>query len=124
MTSFAIIVSTAPTDNRTLTALKFAESLIAKGHIIHGVFFYQHGVINANVYLQTPSDEINHLTAWDKFHAETQTPMHLCITAAERRGLTDSNAPGFSHNIAEHFTISGLGELVVLTNKADKVIQL
>ncbi|WP_394174425.1 sulfurtransferase complex subunit TusD [Thalassotalea litorea] len=124
MTTFAIIVSTAPTDNRTLTALKFAEALLDQGHAIEGVFFYQHGVINANVYLQTPSDEINHLSAWRAFHQQTNTPMYLCITAAERRGLSDSNAPGFSHNIAEHFTISGLGELVVLTNNAEKVIQL
>ncbi|TLU66207.1 sulfurtransferase complex subunit TusD [Thalassotalea litorea] len=124
MTTFAIIVSTAPTDNRTLTALKFAQALLTQGHQIEGVFFYQHGVINANVYLQTPSDEINHLTAWEAFYDVTKTPMHLCISAAERRGLTDSNTPGFSHNIAKNFTISGLGELVVLTNKAEKVIQL
>ncbi|WP_169303119.1 sulfurtransferase complex subunit TusD [Thalassotalea mangrovi] len=124
MTTFAIIISTAPTDNRTLTALKYAKAILAQGHQINGVFFYQHGVINANSYLQTPSDEINHLTAWDEFHKSTNTPMHLCISAAERRGLTDSNSPGYSHNIASHFTISGLGELVVLTDKADKVVQL
>ncbi|KGJ98715.1 sulfurtransferase complex subunit TusD [Thalassotalea sp. ND16A] len=124
MSSFALIVSTAPTDNKTYTALTFARQLVADGHSITGVFFYQEGVLNANQYVQAPSDEVNLNLAWSAFQQQSATPLHLCITAGERRGLTDSDEAAFSHNIDDHFTISGLGELVVLTTKADKVIQL
>ena len=124
MSSFALVVSTSPTDNKTNTALAFAQQLLADGHTLKGIFFYQDGVLNANKYVQTPSDELNLVTAWCKFQQQTSTPLHLCITAGERRGLTDSNNDEFHHNIAAGFTISGLGELVVLTSAADKVVQL
>ncbi|OUS28736.1 hypothetical protein A9Q98_07395 [Thalassotalea sp. 42_200_T64] len=124
MSSFALIVTTSPTDNKTYTALTFAQQLLADGHSIIGIFFYQDGVLNANQYVQAPSDEVNLYQAWSTFQKQSATPLHLCITAGERRGLTDSNEVAFSHNIDDHFTISGLGELVVLTCKADKVIQL
>lgn len=124
MTTFALIVSTPPTDNKTYTALKFAQTVVAQGHTISGVFFYQDGVMNANQLVQTPSDELNLMTAWQEFHKQTDTPLHLCITAAERRGLTDSLDNDQVPNIALNFTISGLGELVVLTSQADKVVQL
>ena len=103
--------------------MQIAQAIIAQGHTINGIFFYQDGVINANISIQTPSDEINLLHAWQTFHQTTSTPLHLCITAAERRGLTDGSDDHFA-NIDKTFTISGLGELVVLTSGADKVIQL
>ena len=124
MSSYALVVTTAPTENRTNTALQYASALVAAGHSITGIFFYQDGVLNGNKYIQTPSDEQNLLTAWAEFSAQTNTALHLCITAAERRGLTDSNDDQLTHNIHQAFTISGLGELVVLTANADKVVQL
>ncbi|WNC70562.1 sulfurtransferase complex subunit TusD [Thalassotalea psychrophila] len=124
MSSFALVVTTSPIDNKTNTALAFAEQLLADGHILKGIFFYQDGVLNANKYVQTPSDELNLLTAWAEFNKKTSTPLHLCYTAGERRGLTDSDDDQFNHNIHPAFTISGLGELVVLTCAASKVVQL
>ncbi|WP_371185117.1 sulfurtransferase complex subunit TusD [Thalassotalea maritima] len=124
MSRYAIVVSTAPTDNKTHTSLAFAKALLDAGHRIDGIFFYQDGVLNANTFVQTPSDEVNMKQLWQRFHQQTKTPLHLCISAAERRGLTDSNDDDFYHNIVKEFTISGLGELAVLTAKADKVVQL
>lgn len=124
MSNYALIVSTPPTDNKTHTALAFAKQLICSGHRLLGVFFYQDGVINANAYVQTPTDEINPLLVWQSFAKQSEVALHLCVSAAERRGLTDSKELTVSPNIADGFIISGLGELVVLTNKADKVIQL
>lgn len=124
MSSFALVVTTSVIDNKTNTALAFAKELVQQGHSINGIFFYQDGVLNANKYVQAPSDEINLLTAWVDFNKQTSTPLHLCITAGERRGLTDNEDEGFNHNIHPAFTISGLGELVVLTSTADKVVQL
>ena len=64
-------------------------------------------------------------------------PLYLCISAAEKRGLTDelNNHEPSSHelshepsqetsNIDSVFTVSGLGELVELTSKAERVVQL
>ncbi|WP_371372212.1 sulfurtransferase complex subunit TusD [Thalassotalea aquiviva] len=124
MSCYALVVSTAPTDNKTNTALEIAKSLIASGHRINGVFFYQQGVLNANTNIQVPSDEVNLLNEWVAFHQNSQTPLHLCISAAEKRGLSDSTDTPLQHNIHQAFTISGLGELAVLTNGADKVVQL
>ncbi len=124
MSRYALIVSTPPFDNKTQTALDFAKQLLQSGHQLLGVFFYQDGVTNANAFVQTPSDETNLLHAWQSFQQQSDTPLHLCISAAERRGLTDSNEAPLVHNISEGFTISGLGELVVLTSKADKTVQL
>lgn len=124
MSSYALIITTSPTDNKTSTSLEYAKALLSSGHSITGVFFYQHGVLNANAYVQTPSDELNLLNDWTGFATETSTPLHLCVSAGERRGLTDSNDAPFCHNIAKPFVISGLGELVVLTNSADKTVQL
>jgi tRNA 2-thiouridine synthesizing protein D len=54
-------------------------------------------------------------------HQKYQLPLHLCYTAAEKNGLSDEKA---TNNIAAHFTVSGLGELVELTSAADRVVQL
>ncbi|WOH38363.1 sulfurtransferase complex subunit TusD [Thalassotalea fonticola] len=124
MSCFSLVVTTSPIDNKTNTALAFANELVQQGHTINGIFFYQDGVLSANKYVQAPSDEINLLTAWADFNKHTSTPLHLCITAGERRGLTDSDDEQLNHNIHAAFTISGLGELVVLTSAADKVVQL
>ncbi|NMP15375.1 MULTISPECIES: sulfurtransferase complex subunit TusD [unclassified Thalassotalea] len=124
MSTFALVVSTGPTDNKTVSALNFARTLLTMGHQVNGIFFYQDGVLNANTFVQTPSDETNLTKEWQLFNQQTATPLHLCISAAERRGLTDSNDEDFYHNIVAEFTISGLGELAVLTAKADKVVQL
>ena len=123
MSTFALIVTTSPIDSKTHTALAVAKQVHAEGHQLLGVFFYQDGVLNANGLLQMPSDEVNPLSSWQEFAKETACPLHLCITAAERRGLSDG-ANDLFNNIDAAFTISGLGELVVLTSKADKVVQL
>ena len=43
------------------------------------------------------------------------------VPAAEKRGMTDEEQ---LNNIAPNFVVAGLGELVELTNKCDRVIQL
>ena len=52
----------------------------------------------------------------------------MCISAAEKRGLSDElladNSLHTNSNIDSAFTVSGLGELVELTSQADRVVQL
>ena len=123
MSRYALVVTTSVTDNKTQTALDFAQQLLAQGHHLIGVFFYQDGVTIANTQIIFPSDEVNLAHKWQQFHHNTKVPLHLCITAAERRGLIEGNHSETS-NISGEFTVSGLGELVVLTNSADKAVQL
>ena len=117
----AVIVTTPPSSNLTATALNYIESALEQGIKVHGVFFYQAGVINANSYLAIASDEFQISEQWRLLHQKYQLPLHLCYTAAEKNGLSDEQG---TNNIDDHFTISGLGELVELTSAADRVVQL
>lgn len=130
MQRIAIVITTPPHSNLTSTAINYIEAAVKLGVDIVGVFFYQAGVLNASKHLSLPNDEFQTIRAWQNLHNQHKIPMHLCISAAERRGLSDEvdiqiEQTSYSHsNMNECFTISGLGELVELTVKADKVIQL
>jgi|ETNmetMinimDraft_8_1059916.scaffolds.fasta_scaffold02739_2 tRNA 2-thiouridine synthesizing protein D len=116
----AVIITTPPFSNLTVTALNYIETALNTGVEIIGVFFYQDAVLNASSHIRLANDEYQTTQQWLKLHNKYQLPLHLCVTAAEKRGLTDCNSVQL---IANSFTISGLGELVELNNKADTVVQ-
>jgi len=116
----AVVVTTPPYSNLSVTALDYIETALKSGIEVVGVFFYQDGVIHANQQAQIASDEFQCIKQWQSLHLTFQLPLHLCITAAENRGLSDDNP----NNIHPIFTVSGLGELVELVNKADRLVQL
>jgi len=89
-----------------------------------GVFFYQGGVLNGSQHLALPNDEYQSYKQWQQLHHDFNLPLHLCATAAEKHGLSDDFDEQKSSNINEAFTLSGLGELVELNVKADRLIQL
>lgn len=129
MPSIAFVVTTSPTQNLTITALKLIHEAINKNIEIKGVFFYQAGVLNASSYISIPSDEHPTIASWQSLVTKHQIPLYLCSTAAEKHGLLDSvslelKEQELTTNIAPEFTVSGLGELVTLTLSADRVIQL
>jgi len=121
VSKLAIIITTPPLNNLTTTAIDIVHSAIVQGIEIVGVFFYQDGVLNANKNIQIPSDEFQILHAWQQLKQQHNIALHLCITAAEKRGLV---CEGEQLTVDDAFCISGLGELVELTNSADRVIQL
>ncbi len=116
-----MVVTTPASSSLTVTAIDLAKTIVESEHELIGVFFYQDGVLNASTTLAIPSDEFQSHQAWQTLNNDYGLPLHLCITAAEKRGLTDDES---LMNIDSHFTISGLGELVELTNLCDRVIQL
>lgn len=120
----ALVVTTPPNSNLTTTAINLVRAALDSGVSIMGVFFYQDGVLNAAKYLSIPSDEFQTLTQWQQLNSEYNVPLYLCITAAEKRGLSDELNNHESSNIDSAFTVSGLGELVELTSKAERVVQL
>lgn len=119
MATFAIVLTSAPHQNKTATAIDFIESTLKAEHTIAGVFLYQDGVLHANVNTQMPSDELQSIKQLKSLKAAYDLPLHLCITAGEKRGLTDEDA----NNIDSDFVVSGLGEMVELTNNAEYVVQ-
>ncbi len=122
MTKLAVIVTSSPLDNLTVTAINIITAALTQGVDVIGVFFYQNGVINANKNIEIPTDEFQCLNAWRQLHQHYNLPLHLCVTAGEKRGLLVADTD--TENIDPAFTISGLGELVELANQADRILQL
>lgn len=122
--TLALVVTTPPNSNLTTTAINLIKSAVDKGVTIVGVFFYQDGVLNAAKHLSIPNDEYQTLQHWQQLNSDYDVPLYLCITAAEKRGLTDEFGNNERSNIDKAFTVSGLGELVELTSKAQRVVQL
>jgi len=122
----AVIITSPPSSNLSVTAIEYIEAALALQIEIVGIFFYQDGVLHANTYVELPSDEYQAQAKWLALKKEYNLPLHLCVTAASKRGLqvdeTISTEPQ-SSNVANAFEISGLGELVELTNYADRVVQ-
>jgi len=115
----AVLITTPPYSNLSVTALDYVESALKSSVEVVGVFFYQDGVIHANQQAQTASDEFQCIKHWQALQQRFKLPLYLCITAAEKRGLSDEQP----NNIHPIFTVSGLGELVELVNKADRLVQ-
>lgn len=107
-------------------ALSFCQNVLANGHSIINVFFYQDGVTNSNALTCPASDEINMHAKWQAFAKQYQVPLINCVSAALRRGVLseqEANENGKSHwNSDACFTMGGLGELVVGIEKADRLI--
>jgi tRNA 2-thiouridine synthesizing protein D len=122
--TLALVVTTPPNSNLTTTAINLVKAAVEKGVAIVGVFFYQDGVLNAAKHLSIPTDEYQTLQHWQQLNREFDVPLYLCVTAAEKRGLTDEIGKNENSNIDQAFTVSGLGELVELTCKAERVVQL
>jgi len=132
MQTLAVMVTTPPHSNLTATAIDYIECALQKGIKIVGVFFYQDGVLNASSNLSLPNDEYQTIKQWQKLKKEYDLPLHICVTAAEKRGLSDETIDDSSNliankkqtNISDTFILSGLGELVELSSKADRLVQL
>jgi len=118
-----VLITSSPLSNLTATSIVLIKQLIGRSDIeLLGVFFYQDGALNASASVSIPADEFQSIKQWQRLNTEYQLPLHLCVTAAEKRGLSDDWQE--SNNILPEFTISGLGEFVTLYSAADKVIQL
>ncbi len=124
MQTLAVVVTTPPHNNLTTTAIDYVTCAIKSGVKITGVFFYQDGVLNAAQHLSLANDEYQTLQQWKLLNEQHALSLYLCVTAGEKRGLSDdvSNTQDGS-NIDKSFILSGLGELVELTVSSDRVVQ-
>ncbi|MBF0785859.1 sulfurtransferase complex subunit TusD [Muribacter muris] len=96
-------------------AYQFAEQLLHSGHHISQIFFFQDGVTNANRFVNPANDEVNLVECWQKLAQTHRLSLHLCISAAQRRGIV-------AENLAAGFTLAGLGEFSLAVLKADRLL--
>lgn len=123
---FVINVLSASTAPSTRRALRFAQALLASGHEIVRVFFYQDGVLTASNNIVVAQDQQDIAQQWQAFITEHQLDAVVCIAAALRRGVLDqAEAQRYQRdavNLAEGYQLSGLGQLHDGLQQADRFI--
>ncbi|MGL5948936.1 MAG: sulfurtransferase complex subunit TusD [Aeromonas sp.] len=109
------------------SAYRFAREVLAQGHQLSHIFFYQAGVANANHLLQPASDETDLHALWCALAQETGLTLEVCVAAALRRGVVDASeaqSHGLAgHNLAAPFRLSGLGQLAEALLTCDRFVQ-
>ena len=124
---FSIVVLGAPYASEScISALKFAEAVLAEGHEVFRVFFYHDGVQAANGLAAPPQDEPNIVSQWQQFADHNHVELVACVASCLRRGILDdaeaSRNEKKAGNLAPGFIISGLGQLIDASLNADKII--
>ncbi|MFQ6372397.1 sulfurtransferase complex subunit TusD [Shewanella sp. YIC-542] len=108
-------------------ALQYTKAALSAGQQVHCVFFYGDGVTQSNALVHPASDECNLSHAWQQLASQYQIPLVNCVSAAWRRGVMSSadaqeNAKSAA-NLAEGFTMGGLGELITGMEGAERVVR-
>lgn len=123
---FAICLFSAPHAPSSRRALSFAQAVLAGGHEIVRLFFYQDGVHSASSTVVTPQDEQDLPRQWSAFITEHGLDGVVCIAAALRRGvLNTEEATRYQRdaaNLQAPWELSGLGQLHDAAQTADRVI--
>lgn len=125
--TFSLAVYGAPFSAQgNQTAYAFAQALIAEGHTLQRVFFYQDGIHTASALAVPPQDEANLTEAWQNLAREHNIELAVCIAASLRRGLlSQEEAERYSRaasNLAAEFEIVGLGQLLDAAVTSDRLI--
>ncbi|MBE1275918.1 sulfurtransferase complex subunit TusD [Enterovibrio baiacu] len=124
-----VLVVSAPVYGRqaSLSAYRFAQAVIEKGHTLTRVFFYQDGVSNASSLTVPANDEFDLVSAWQALSSAHGVELETCVAAALRRGqISDDEAKQHAlptSNMAKGFTQAGLGGLSESLLTADRVVQ-
>lgn len=123
---FAIALFAPPHAPSARRALRFAQAVLAGGHEITRLFFYQDGVHSAAQTPVTPQDELDLSAEWRDFVREQQLDGVVCIAAALRRGvLNQQEAERYQRSAASlgaDWTLSGLGQLQDAAQLSDRLI--
>lgn len=108
------------------SALQFCKAAYACGHTVSQVFFYRDAVSQASRLTVPLDDEFNALEQWQNFYKSTNTPLLVCVSAAERRGILNAEqAADFdkdTDNLAPFFEVQGLGALHDASLVSDRTV--
>lgn len=123
---FAIALFSAPQAPSSRRALRFVEAVLAGGHEIVRLFFYQDGVYNAVESVVVPQDEQDTAARWRALIDQHQLDAVVCIAAALRRGALDqAEADRYQRraaSVAAPWELSGLGQLHEAAQQADRLV--
>lgn len=123
---FAIALFAPPHAPSSRRALRFAEAVLAGGHEINRLFFYQDGVHNAADGIVTPQDEPDLPAQWRAFVERHELDAVVCIAAALRRGVLDAQeAQRYGRTaiaVTPPWELSGLGQLHEAAQQADRLV--
>ncbi|WP_115718542.1 sulfurtransferase complex subunit TusD [Gallaecimonas mangrovi] len=113
------------TDNPQ-AGLHFAKAVLAEGHQLASVFFYGEAVRVADSQVPMVGDEPHIGQAWRDFALAANLDLAVCVAAAERRGILDSEqaqAHDLAVSMQAPFRQAGLGELVTASAQSDRTVQ-
>ncbi|WP_375738276.1 sulfurtransferase complex subunit TusD [Pseudomonas boanensis] len=123
---FAIALFAPPHAPSSRRALRFAQAALEGGHEIVRLFFYQDGVHSASANVVSSQDELDFSSEWSRFVREHRLDGIVCIAAALRRGVLNSEeAQRYDRpaaNLAEGWELSGLGQLHEAAQLADRLV--
>ena len=128
MSSFTLLVTSAPYSNQSAySAYRFALAAVDSAHQIKGIFFYQDGTLNGSALQQMPSDEFNLHNAWQNISVEHNIPLLVCVSAATKRGITNTqdaeDSDQVHYSLSDKFQSVGLGDLAILVADSDRLVQ-
>ncbi len=114
---FALMVCHPPDSIlRARSALAFVRHLLAAGHQLPCVYFYQAGAGLALATAQISSDDFNPRQHWQQLATEHALELKVCVGSAQRRGVMEQT-------LATGFSIVGLGQWIAAAAAADRVIR-
>lgn len=124
---FVLLVNSSPYQHQASdTAYQFSKAVLAQGHTILCVFFFQDGVYNASRLSVPPQDDRHIVKRWSTLAAEHQVDMLICTASALRRGILDKEEASLNDidvdNLAPGFRIAGLAQLVDAGIEADRLL--
>jgi tRNA 2-thiouridine synthesizing protein D len=124
---FSLCVQAAPNISQgNQTALKTAQAIVDGGHTINRVFFYLDGVQTGSSLLLPHQNEPNLTKQWQQLAKDHAVELVVCVAAALRRGVVNEQEAGMNDlpcaNLADGFTVGGLGLWVESAIEADRVL--
>ena len=126
---FIILVTGSPTASQAhLSAIRFAKALLASGHTIASIFFYQDAVLFANRFTLKPQDEAQLQDQWIQISQENDIELQVCVAAGNRRGVINEEEASQHQldvfSIHSSFQVLGLGQLASALGQSNlKLIQ-
>lgn len=123
--NYTLIIQSAPASSSTMTALKFAQSLLLAQHQIYRLFFYGDGVQLANNNASPPQDENDDHALWQQLITGHNLDAVVCIATALKRGVIDQQEAqryNLTAVTGAPFELSGLGQLIDACAHSDRVI--
>lgn len=124
---FSIVVLGSPYSRQSvLSAYRFAEAVLDKGHTLYRVFFYHDGVHCGTGLSQPPQDEASVPEQWAALGNRHDLDLVVCISSALKRGVLDATEADRyekpAHNLHDAFNVSGLGQWVDTCLASDRVV--